>query len=94
MTDSHCMIFIKMDKLCSINNIGYHNSEGENMTNIKSQALSGKDNKRLNNLDRFHSEKTEARCNIAHETKIAGVNLPDATNVIHSKEWVDNGSKL
>ena len=88
------MIFIKMDKLYSINNIGYRNSEGENMTNTKSQALNGKDNKRLNNLDRLHSEKTEARCNIAHETKIAGVDVPDVTNVIHSKEWVDNGSKL
>ena len=87
------MIFIKVDKLYSINYIGYHNSKGEHMTNTKSQALNGKHNKRLNNLDRFHSDETEARCNIAYETS-SKVDIPDTNQIIHSKEWVDNGSKL
>ena len=73
--------------------IGYHNSEGEHMTNTKSQALNGKCNKRMNNLDRLHSDITEARSNIAYETH-SKVNIPDANNIMHSKEWVDNGSKL
>ena len=63
------------------------------MTNTKSQALNGKQNKRLNNLDRFHSDITEARCNIAYETS-SKVDIPDTNQIIHSKEWVDNGSKL
>lgn len=64
------------------------------MKNVKSQALSGKDNKRINNLDRVHSEITEARCNIASETKKSAVNIPNVNNVMNSKEWVDNGSRL
>lgn len=84
----------KSGQINGISNTRYHNSEGENMTNTKCQALNGKDNKRLNNLDRFHSDMTEARCDIAYETKESKVNIPDANNIINSKEWVDNGSKL
>lgn len=65
-----------------------------NMKGLKSEALDGKDNKRLNNTVCTHEEITEARANIAKELTHSHVTIPSEENVINNKEWVDNGSKL
>nr|WP_302598667.1 DUF3787 domain-containing protein [uncultured Cellulosilyticum sp.] len=64
------------------------------MKGLKSEALDGKDNKRLNNTTCSHSELTEARANIEKELAHSHVTIPSESNVINDKEWVDNGSKL
>lgn len=65
-----------------------------NMDGIKSKALDGKNNKRLNSTVCTHEECTEARANIAHELTHSHVTIPSEADVINNKEWVDNGSKL
>lgn len=61
---------------------------------LKSEALDGKDNKRLNNAECTHEECTEARANIEKELAHSHVTIPSESSVINNKEWVDNGSRL
>lgn len=64
------------------------------MKGLKSEALDGKDNRRLNNTTCAHSEITEARSNIEKELAHSHVTIPSESSVIDNKEWVDNGSRL
>lgn len=60
----------------------------------KSKALSGKDNTRLNRMDIRNSEITFPLVDAKEVNKAAGVSIPPIEDVIHAKEWVDNGSRL
>lgn len=64
------------------------------MRGLKSNALDGRDNKRLNNTTCTHNYMTEARANIENELDHSHVTIPSEFNVIENKDWVDNGSKL
>ena len=64
------------------------------MKNSKSEALDGKNNRRLNNVTCTHMETEEARSNIEKQLPHSHVTIPSESNVINNKEWVDNGSRL
>ena len=62
--------------------------------NDKSRALTGASNGRIDKIIRSDSQSTAAWAQNSHHTKEAGVSVPDASAVIHAKEWADNGSRL
>ncbi len=64
------------------------------MQDNKSKALSGKNNKRLNNTDTRNSEITFPLVDAQEINQAAGTSSPSIEDVIHAKEWVDNGSRL
>lgn len=64
------------------------------MQDNKSKALSGKNNKRLNNTDTRNSEITFPLADAQEINQAAGTSSPSIEDVIHAKEWVDNGSRL
>lgn len=64
------------------------------MKDNKSKALSGKDNKRLNNMDTRNSGITFPLTDAKAFNKVEGTSIPPIEDVIHAKEWVDNGSRL
>ena len=61
---------------------------------IKSNALKGQNNKRLNNVDEIHNEATAAWSDNYEVAPKTHVSTPSTDAVINAKEWVDNGSKL
>lgn len=64
------------------------------MKDLKSEALNGENNKRLDSVTCTHRETEEARSNISKEMPHSHVSIPSESSVINNKEWVDNGSKL
>ncbi len=64
------------------------------MENSKSKALSGEKNKRINNRDTRNSEITFPLADVKMTNQITGATMPSEEDVIHAKEWVDNGSRL
>lgn len=64
------------------------------MKDHKSEALSGRNNKRLNRIDTRNSEITFPLADTEEMNKAKGVSIPAIEDVIHAKEWVDDGSKL
>lgn len=64
------------------------------MNNPKSQALTGKDNNRMNKTTQTDNESTAAWAGTGHYTEDAGVSIPRDQAVQNAKEWVDNGSRL
>ena len=64
------------------------------MRDKKSEALSGKNNKRMNNTDTRNSEITFPLVDAQKINPVAGTSTPSIEDVIQAKEWVDNGSHL
>lgn len=64
------------------------------MKDHKSEALSGKHNERLNRIDTRNSEITFPLADSKEINKATGVSIPAIEDVVHAKEWVDDGSKL
>ena len=64
------------------------------MEDKKSKALSGENNIRLNNVDTRNSEITFPLADVETTNEITGTTIPSKEDVIHAKEWVDNGSRL
>lgn len=64
------------------------------MIDDKQTALTGAHNKRLDNTDLRNNKSTEAIMDIHKITKSAQKDSVSEADVIHAKEWVDNGSRL
>ena len=64
------------------------------MLENKNTALTGTNNKRLNNMDLRNNQSTAPIADTKMVTKDAKLTLPAKEDVIHAKEWVDNGSRL
>lgn len=64
------------------------------MHDQKSKALSGKNNKRINNTDTRNSEITFPLVDAQKVNPAAGTSTPSIEDVIHAKDWIDNGSRL
>lgn len=64
------------------------------MHDQKNKALSGKNNKRINNTDTRNSEITFPLVDAQEVNPAAGTSTPSIEDVIHAKDWVDNGSRL
>ncbi len=69
-----------------------------NQMNAKSQALTGKNNERINKTTKTDNENTAAWANTDHTVPGSHVSIPgtgkDTYAVRNAKEWVDNGSRL
>lgn len=59
----------------------------------KNQALTGNQNKRLNNVDFLNNSYTAPLTDV-DKVSVAGTTIPPEEDVIHAKEWVDEGSLL
>ena len=64
------------------------------MINHKQTALTGSHNKRLDNTDLRNNQMTEALVDVHKTTKSSQKDSVSEADVIHAKEWVDNGSRL
>lgn len=64
------------------------------MKDHKSKALSGTNNKRLSCIDTRNSEITFPLADTDKMNSAKGVSIPAIEDVIHAKEWVDDGSEL
>lgn len=64
------------------------------MLENKNTALTGASNKRLNNMDLRNNQSTAPIADTKKVTKDAKLTLPPEEDVIHAKEWVDDGSLL
>lgn len=64
------------------------------MIENKEIALTGSNNKRLNNMDLRNNQNTFPLTDVKCVTKNAKLSIPPEEDVIHAKEWVDNGSRL
>lgn len=64
------------------------------MIENKNTALTGASNKRLNNIDLRNNQSTAPIADTKIATKDAKLTLPPEEDVIHAKEWVDDGSLL
>ena len=64
------------------------------MTNEKSKALNGENNKRLKAHRPINNEYTAAWADNSKLKNNTNVNTPSLNNVEEAKDWVDNGSKL
>lgn len=64
------------------------------MDHLKSQALNGKNNKRINKVDELENEGTAAWADTERTIPESNVSVPDTDAVIRAKNWVDNGSRL
>lgn len=64
------------------------------MIENKNTALTGISNKRLNNIDPRNNQSTAPIADTKIVTKDAKLTLPPEEDVIHAKEWVDDGSLL
>ena len=64
------------------------------MHNKKQEALTGSHNKRLDHIDLRNNQNTAAIVDVHKINKhIKNTSVSEA-DVIHAKEWVDNGSRL
>lgn len=59
----------------------------------KDQPLTGAQNKRLNNVDATNNSYTSPLTDVKAES-VAGTTIPPEPDVVHAKEWVDDGSLL
>lgn len=64
------------------------------MIENKNVALTGASNKRLNNKDLRNNQNTSPLVDTKTVTREARLTLPPEEDVIHAKEWVDDGSIL
>jgi len=64
------------------------------MREDKNIALTGVNNKRLNNIDFRNNKNTEPIADTKIVTKNAKLTFPSEEDVTHAKEWVDDGSIL
>lgn len=64
------------------------------MQNKIDKAVSGKNNKRMKSNQPIASEGTAAWADAQNLMRDSQVNIPSEENIIHAKEWVDNGSRL
>ena len=64
------------------------------MDKNKSEALTGTCNKRLNNVDLLNNQYTFPLTDIQTTLKNAQLTIPPEEDVVHAKEWVDDGSRL
>ncbi len=62
--------------------------------NKKEQALSGKNNAMLNNTESMMSNYTNPSADTGKVIPGAENTIPPEADVIHAKEWVDDGSLL
>lgn len=64
------------------------------MSDKKSSALTGACNLRLNNMDCRNNQYTFPLADVACIKGDDKLTIPSAEDVIHAKEWVDDGSEL
>lgn len=64
------------------------------MSEQKSKALKGSNNKRLNNMDVRNNEITLPLVDVKQVLRNSNLTIPSEEDVFHAKEWVDDGSRL
>lgn len=64
------------------------------MEGRKSTPLTGVDNSRLNNVDLKNNQLTSPLADEGKKRARAGMTIPAEEDVVHAKEWVDDGSLL
>ena len=64
------------------------------MIKNKEVALTGTNNKRLSQMDLLNNKNTFPLADEHFVTKNENLTTPSKEDVIHAKEWVDNGSRL
>ena len=64
------------------------------MKENKNEALTGSDNKRLNNIDLRNNQYTFPLTDVQRTIQNAHLTIPPEEDVVHAKEWVDDGSLL
>lgn len=64
------------------------------MIENKNVALTGASNKRLNNKDLRNNQNTFPLVDTKTVTRESRLTLPPEEDVMHAKEWVDDGSLL
>ncbi len=64
------------------------------MNNNKNNALTGACNKRLNNVDQLNNQYTFPLADVSCIKENSKLTIPAEEDVIHAKEWVDDGSEL
>lgn len=64
------------------------------MKDNKYEALTGSDNKRINNVDLRNNQYTFPLTDVNATMKHSNITIPPEEDVIHAKEWVDDGSRL
>ena len=64
------------------------------MKDNKNQALTGSYNKRLNNVDFRNNQYTFPLTDVQATMEHANLTIPPEEDVVHAKEWVDDGSLL
>lgn len=64
------------------------------MVENKWTALTGSQNKRLNEMDLRNSQVVDPLVDTQIKHQVSGVTLPPEEDVEHAKEWVDDGSLL
>lgn len=64
------------------------------MSDNKKNALTGENNKRLSNMDVRNSQQTFPLTDVSTIMDHTNLTFPPQEDVIHAKEWVDNGSRL
>lgn len=62
--------------------------------NHKEKALTGACNKRLNNMDERNNQYTFPLADVEHTIANSKLTIPSQEDVIHAKEWIDDGSRL
>lgn len=60
----------------------------------KTEPLNGTHNKRLNNVDLRNNQNTFPLVDTAARMKSSHTTIPPEEDVIHAKEWIDDGSQL
>lgn len=64
------------------------------MTESKQKALTGCNNKRLNNVDLRNNQESFPLADVKSVMEQSHLTLPSEEDVVHAKKWVDNGSRL
>ena len=64
------------------------------MNGNKCSALTGACNKRLNNVDQRNSQSTFPLADVGSTKANSKLTIPSKEDVVHAKEWVDDGSEL
>lgn len=64
------------------------------MDYLKSRALDGKHNKRIDKVDELENEGTAAWTETDKTAPRTNVSIPSQDAVLQAKDWVDDGSRL
>lgn len=64
------------------------------MNKDKRAVLTGESNKRLNNIDTRNTSYTFPLADVQRTVKNDHLTIPPEEDVIHAKEWIDDGSRL